>query len=399
MHIVYISREYHPTLRGGGIATYLKEIAEQFVRMGHQVTVIAASDDTRKEYEETLNGVRVIRLKKGDFVIPSVERPFFFRRFRPLYRFYSYRKRVAEVLKSIGHVDVIEVADFGCEAHYIQNTQTPLTIRMHTPSLFDRATEGIASRTLRNFWVYCCLKEEINAIHSCHHITSCSESLRQWTIAHARVKEENVKVIYNPVNYHALANGKTESILFSDALNLVFVGTICETKGCRELVEAAIAIKDKYPTLHLWLFGKMGMWADALKKEYQSYEWIHFYGKIDRELLFSIYQHAALVCLPSWWDNLPMTCIEAMMAGGLVLGSNAGGMSEMLSDGKTGFLVKPKDAKVLAGRMDEILSLPEEKQKAIRHQTRETAIETYSTENIAEQLLNYYKSIGKEANK
>lgn len=393
MHIVYISREYQPSRRGGGIATYLKEVAEQFVRMGHQVTVVAASDDTRKEYDETINGVCVIRLANADFVIPSVENPYFYRRFRPAYRFRSYRKRLVEIVKSLGKVDVIEVADFGAEALYLQDLDIPLTIRMHTPSLFDRATEGITPRTFRNFWVYDAMQCELDIISNCHHITSCSESLRRWTIANTETSKDDVKVIYNPVNYQSLSTGKEENILPKDQTNIVFVGTVCETKGCRELVEAAITIKDKYPTLHLWMFGKMGMWADALKKEYQSYEWIHFYGKIDRGLLFSIYQHAALVCLPSWWDNLPMTCIEAMMAGGLVLGSNAGGMSEMLSEGKTGFLIKPKDAKVLALRMDEILSLPEDKKKAIRLQAMETAIDTYSTENIAKQLLDYYKSI------
>lgn len=393
MHIVYVSREYQPSRRGGGIATYLKEVAEQFVRMGHKVTVVAASDDTRKEYEETVNGVRIIRLRGGDFVIPSVERTFFFRRFRPLYRFHAYRKRVAETIKSLGHIDVIEVADFGAEALYLQNLGIPFTIRMHTPSLFDRATEGIVLRTLRNFWMYGCMKKELALISRCRHITSCSESLRRWTIANTEATEEDLRVIYNPVNYQSLSSGREENVLPKGQTNIVFVGTICETKGCRELVEAAIAIKDKYPNLQLWLFGKMGLWAEALKKEFQAYEWIHFYGKIDRELLFSIYQHAALVCLPSWWDNLPMTCIEAMMAGGLVLGSNAGGMSEMLSEGQTGFLVTPKDAKLLAGRMDEILSLPEEKQMAIREQAKHAAIETYSTENIAQQLLNYYKEI------
>lgn len=393
MHIVYISREYQPSRRGGGIATYLKEVAEQFVRMGHQVTVVAASDDTRKEYEETINGVRVIRLAGGDFVIPSIESTKLYRRFRPAYRFCSYRRRVAQTIKSLGHIDIIEVADFGAESLRLEGLCIPFTIRMHTPSLFDRATEGIVPRTLRNFWMYGGMKKELVLISRCRHITSCSESLRRWTIANTEATEEDVKVIYNPVNYQSLSKGKEENILAQDQTNIVFVGTVCETKGCQELVEAASAIKGKYPTLHLWLFGKMGMWADTLKKEYQSYEWIHFYGKIDRELLFSIYQHAALVCLPSWWDNLPMTCIEAMMAGGLVLGSNAGGMSEMLCEGKTGFLVKPKNAQVLALRMDEILSLPEDEQKAIREQAKETAIETYSTENIAQQLLDYYKDI------
>ena len=47
MHIVYISREFVPTQRGGGIASYVKDMASAMVARGHQITVICASDDTR----------------------------------------------------------------------------------------------------------------------------------------------------------------------------------------------------------------------------------------------------------------------------------------------------------------------------------------------------------------
>ena len=78
MHIVYVTREYPPSKRGGGIATYVKEIAEQMVLAGHQVTVIAASDDTRTQSDEMDNGIRIIRLRGGDFVIKGVEGEFYF---------------------------------------------------------------------------------------------------------------------------------------------------------------------------------------------------------------------------------------------------------------------------------------------------------------------------------
>ena len=47
MHIVYISQEFPPSKRAGGIASYVKEIADGMIRLGHQVTIVTASDDTR----------------------------------------------------------------------------------------------------------------------------------------------------------------------------------------------------------------------------------------------------------------------------------------------------------------------------------------------------------------
>ena len=71
MHIVYISREFVPTQRGGGIASYVKDMASAMVARGHQITVICASDDTRTTSDKMENGIRIIRLKGGDFIIPS----------------------------------------------------------------------------------------------------------------------------------------------------------------------------------------------------------------------------------------------------------------------------------------------------------------------------------------
>ena len=115
MHICFISREYPPSKRGGGIATYVKEIAEQMVLLGHQVTVVAASDDTRTQSDEMDNGIHIIRLKVGDFVVRGVEKASLYHRFRFAYRFYSYRKAIVNTIRSLHDVDVIEVADFGSE--------------------------------------------------------------------------------------------------------------------------------------------------------------------------------------------------------------------------------------------------------------------------------------------
>ena len=96
MHICFVCREYPPSLRGGGIASYIKEVAHGLHDAGHRVTVIAASDDTRLSSDEDDEGVRVIRLLGGDFLIPQVEGNSLLKKFRMFYRFYAYRKRIRE---------------------------------------------------------------------------------------------------------------------------------------------------------------------------------------------------------------------------------------------------------------------------------------------------------------
>ena len=112
MHICFISREYPPSKRGGGIASYVKEVAHGLHELGHQVTVIAASDDTRQQSDEIDNGIRVIRLSGGDFVIRGVEKASLYHRFRFLYRFLSYRKSILKTIRNMRNIDLIEVPIF-----------------------------------------------------------------------------------------------------------------------------------------------------------------------------------------------------------------------------------------------------------------------------------------------
>ena len=142
MHIVYVCREYPPTLRGGGIATYIRLIAQGLVERGNKVTVICASDDTRTSSDYRDKGIRVIRLSGGDFILPSVESTSLLKKFRFIYRFDSYRKKIREAILELDDIDIIEVADFGAESYFLKGINAPVVVRLHTPSLFDRTTLG-----------------------------------------------------------------------------------------------------------------------------------------------------------------------------------------------------------------------------------------------------------------
>lgn len=160
MHIVYVSREYPPTKRGGGIASYVKDMACHLVKKGHTVTVVSASDDTRTECSYVEDGVNVIRLSKGDFIIPSIEKSYGIKKLRCVYRFYSYRKKVRDVISGLKDVDIIEVPEFGAEGYYLQDLHVPVVIRLHTPSYLDRATFGKKKYKVSQFYEWFCAEKE-----------------------------------------------------------------------------------------------------------------------------------------------------------------------------------------------------------------------------------------------
>lgn len=393
MHICFVCREYIPSLRGGGIASYIKEMAYGLSEKGHKVTVICASDDTRQEASYQDGKVNVIRLKGGDFYIPEVEKKNDFCKFRIFYRFYSYRKKILQAVNKLKDIDIIEVPDFGAEAYFLNKLSIPIVIRLHTPSLFDRETLGIAHYKGWKRLFYWTDKKELKVIQQAQYISSCSTSLKEWCVNNLSIDEKKIHVTYNPIKSSSLVPQK----IFEDkqsTYQLIFAGTISKVKGCADLIEAGRILREKYHiNITLTLYGKTGSYAEELKPLEKQYPWLKIAGKINRDQLIKEYQSADLVCFPSWWDNMPMVCIEAMQTGAIVLGSSSGGMSEIITEGENGFLAAPRNPELWAERMNTILHLNKNQKSLISSNAVQRINHDFSTETITEQMIEYYQNV------
>lgn len=393
MHIVYVSREYPPAIRMGGIASYVREIAETMVKRGHNVTVIAANDNTKQQKKEVINGVNVIRIKGGDFVIPSIETSFNrIKKFRVFYRFFSYRKRIKETIKSLINPDIIEVPEFGAEGYYLHNLKIPVTIRLHTPSLLDRELGGIKSLKLAKFHDYWIGKKELETMSKFKHMSSCSQSLLDWCCLNLKNFTSEADVVFNPLN---IANWKYQDNQKYKENCILFAGTVAETKGIGDLVNAVLRLRNNGTDLTLKIAGKLGEYGQKLKNNCikNNYNWCEFLGHITREELTYLYKECKISCFPSWWENLPMVCLEAMAVGNIVIGSKNGGMSEIINDGIDGFLVNPKNPNELSKVIAKALSLSENEVKTIRQNAYHKISNHFSADVIASKLENHYKNI------
>ena len=390
MHIVYVCREYPPTLRGGGIATYIRLIAQGLVERGNKVTVICASDDTRTSSDYRDKGVRVIRLSGGDFILPSVESTSLLKKFRFIYRFDSYRKKIREAILELDDIDIIEVADFGAESYFLKDINAPVVVRLHTPSLFDRTTLGIKKYQGKDKLFQFIGEREKYILKHADFLSSCSESLKDWTIQNLGIDSNKIEVIYNPIELPTqIVELKSSTV----KPTIVFVGTISDVKGCADLFEAGKILAEKNVDFDMFLYGKMGEFAENLKMNEQSYPWFHVIGKIEREKLFSIYCNASVVCFPSWWDNMPMVCLEAMGVGAVVLGSSSGGMSEIIQDSINGYLIEPHNVNLLAEKLQFLINLDSKTKRQISDNAEKRIENDFSLRTIVDKTIDYYNRV------
>ena len=394
MHIVYVSREYGDSLRGGGIASYIKTIAIGLVKLGHQVTVICASDDTRTEKTDKEDGLKIIRLSKGDFVIPSIETKFpVLKRFRIFYRFYPYRKKIRTILLSLNDIDIVEVAEFGAEGFYIRNLNIPVIIRLHTPSLLERSNAGYKKLSIKNLPEYWVGFHENVIIRGAKEISSCSGNLKEWIVRYLKVNPDKIKVIYNPVNidYWKIEPSKRPGL----SNRILFAGTVVQSKGIVDLIEGCSILNSRGTRIELIIAGKLGDYGKKLKflVHKKKYTWCTFLGHVASENLKQLYQECAIACFPSWWENMSLVIIEAMAEGCIVIGSNSGGTPEIIADGVNGFLINPRKPVELATKIKEVLNLSIEEKEIIRENAGRTVSQKFSSEVVLREMIKFYQEI------
>jgi glycosyltransferase involved in cell wall biosynthesis len=83
---------------------------------------------------------------------------------------------------------------------------------------------------------------------------------------------------------------------------------------------------------------------------------VTFHGRLPKEHLFDLLRASSVAVVPSTWlENQPMAVLEALAAGLPVIGSDLGGLPELIDEGVDGFLVRPGDDKALAAAIDDVI--------------------------------------------
>ncbi len=118
----------------------------------------------------------------------------------------------------------------------------------------------------------------------------------------------------------------------------LYYGRLSYEKGIPTLLK----VFARHPELKLNVVGT-GPIQDELKKTYSrsngGYKNIEFQGYKSGEELYDIVQGARFVCVPSeWYENNPMTIVEAYSMGTPVIGARIGGIPEIIDEGKTGYI-------------------------------------------------------------
>jgi glycosyltransferase involved in cell wall biosynthesis len=121
-------------------------------------------------------------------------------------------------------------------------------------------------------------------------------------------------------------------------------------KGQPILLDALARLLPQAPATQLFLAGD-GPTRPELEAQVAALSLaahVTFLGVVSRGQLPALLARTDVVVLPSYWEGLPVSLIEAISAGKAIVASRVGGNPELVSDGVNGLLVPAGDAAALA---------------------------------------------------
>jgi D-inositol-3-phosphate glycosyltransferase len=190
---------------------------------------------------------------------------------------------------------------------------------------------------------------------------------------------------------------------------ILFVGRPDPVKGLDTLLRAMALVVRAEPTLRenacLCVVGgdktddPAAMDAERSRIEQLRHELglrnvVVFHGTVSQDELPYYYSAAQVLVVPSRYESFGMVALEAMACGTPVIASDVGGLSSLVRDGRTGFLVPDGDPRALADRLLPLLRDPVLRRE-LGHHGIATA-EAYSWPTIAERIELEYEELWRE---
>jgi glycosyltransferase involved in cell wall biosynthesis len=175
------------------------------------------------------------------------------------------------------------------------------------------------------------------------------------TQANRIAPDAHVEVAPMPVRAELFAADAAER---SPEPRFLFVGRLNEQKGITHLVRALAAMR------HRASLDVVGDGPDApalrhLTADLGVADRVRWLPSVQQEELPALYRRATALVLPSREEGLGLVAVEAHLSGTPVVGSDSGGIPDVVRDGQTGLLVTQGDPRALAHALDTLLDLPD----------------------------------------
>ena len=376
MRFLFINFEYPPI--GGGAGRVTQILAEEFAKLGHEITVLTSKykDKTGVEQSGNITIYRVNALRK------NFDRTSFIEMFSFLISSVFHLKKIIKK-QSIDASVVFFSIPCGPLGIFIQYCfKIPYVISMHGMDVPG------ADKTLVN----------VHRIVRPIRRKILKESVANIAVSRS-FKKQSESVDHIPVQY--IPNGVRTNFFIpmseykknDDKFRMIFVGRFHPVKNLKYLLFRLRELVDINNSFVLMMVGN-GPLQDELKElatDLDLNDNIEWYSWVSQDELVKLYNKANCFVLLSLYEGMPLTALEAMSCGLPVVASKVLGNVEIVKPGENGYLFDLEKPEVF---VSSIITLNENKEllSAFSKYSRKWMLKEFSWSKIANQYLKLFKS-------
>jgi len=304
----------------GGIERYTDNLAQEFKRMGWDVTIVSSNYDNLAQKEE-INGIINYRLPiynlfKSRYPIPKINKEY-----KNIKKELNKKQYDAIIVNTRFHLTSLVGSKYGKKnkipVFLIEHGSQHLTIDNKILDFFGSIYEHILTMYVKKFVDY---------------YYGVSKEACIW--------QKHFGIKSNGVWYNSISDFSKDYKIKKNEKNITitYAGRILKQKGIIELINAFNKLCNKYDNLSLNIAGD-GNLLEELKRNNMN-EKINFLGKIDFKELCKLYSKTNIfVYAPNWPEGLPTGILEAGLMECAVISSNQGGCKEIITNKLNGIMI------------------------------------------------------------
>lgn len=403
MKVLFLTEEFPPIFNGGS-AVVAYNLAKGLRNKGHDIFAITAVQDKSKQGEIKLDGLKVFRIYSN-----------YHPRWQAYLSLYNpqtilrVKKIIQEIKPNIVHAHNIhlylsyyclKLAKKYAKAVFLTAHDAML---VHYGKVFPKDGNAIykisawdqikAARKRYNPFRNIIIRHYLKYVDKIFAVSNALKKLLEINGI------KNVETIYNGINVEEWEISLEKVKKFKEKYKLqnkkiiLFGGRLSGAKGGEVILKAmALAVKE-ISDIVLLVAGEKDWYAEKmikLARELGISASIRFTGWLQREEMKYAFFVSDICVTPSiYLDPFNLLNIEAGAAKKPIVGTCFGGTSEIVIDGKTGYIVDPNNIELVAEKIIDLLRNPE-KAKRFGEAGHRRAKECFSLDKQVEETLKWY---------
>jgi|SRR5947209_8049507 len=365
MKILSVFSTFPPYVYGGGEDSALN-LTKWLASQGHRMGVLTAAEEGQQElYGETIDGLEVWRLRyRRQYTYSTHMKASKWQ--KPLWYLQDHldpdnRRKMAAVLDEFQPdcTTVHVIAGLGYNSLYeIGRRNIPTVYFMHDLNLvcFKGGMFSNGKECVRRCATCVAIgRLRFAAVSSIARLAFCSPSRANLEAAAEFIP---VKKYLNTVLLNANKYPEPTAIRASSTkVRFLYVGRLHAAKGVNVLLNALDELAKSFE-FELNIVGS-GQEEILLRERFGDREWCRFHGHVTQQQVSNFMQGSDALCVPSIWrENSPGVVIHALSQGLPVIGSDKGGIPELVKHDRNGLLVRAGDTDAWRMALQGILMEP-----------------------------------------